>query len=56
MSTKTTISCQCPLNLRDKFQRLYPYTLSRFILKCIKLAISDKNFFDKVYFNNSEVQ
>lgn len=46
----------CPYSFRiskqDKltFQKAYPYCMSRFIKKAIKLAIQDKNFFDTVYF------
>lgn len=53
---KVGISCQIDKEIKNKYQRLYPYTLSRFLINAIKLAIKDKNFFDKVYFNNSEVQ
>lgn len=49
---KTTVSCQCPKDIKERYNFLYPYTLSRFILQCIKLAIADKNFFDSVYFTN----
>lgn len=49
----------CPMSIRiDKddnnmFQKLYPYCMSQFIKKAIKLAIADKKFFDKVYFGGN---
>lgn len=36
---------------RDEFQRLYPYCLSRFVKLCIKKAVSDKQFFNEIYFD-----
>lgn len=47
---KTTISCQCPPDLKDMYQRIYPYTLSRFLIKCIKKATNSKQFFESVFF------
>lgn len=47
---KTTINCSCPPDIKSRYNELYPYTLSRFLINCIKLAIADKNFFDSVYF------
>lgn len=35
---------------RDEFQRLYPYCLSRFIKLCINKAVTDKQFFNEIYF------
>lgn len=45
-----TISFRCDKTTRDTFQRLYPYCLTRFIKKCILLAVKNKEFFQKVYF------
>ena len=50
--SKTTVSCSCPPELKERFQFLYPYTLSRFLIQCIKMAVADKKFFDAVYFIN----
>lgn len=40
------------ISIEDKnnFQKLYPYCLSRFVKLCIKKAVSDKQFFNKIYF------
>lgn len=50
---KTTISCACPEDIKSRYNELYPYTLSRFLILCIKKAVSDKNFFDSVYFGGN---
>lgn len=38
----------------DKFQRFYPSCLTRFLCKCIKRAVVDKQFFCAVYFTGLE--
>ena len=40
------------INSEEKqiFQSLYPYCMSRFIKRCISIAIKDKHFFNQVYF------
>lgn len=52
---KTTVSCQCPPDIKDRFQRLYPYTLSRFLILCMKKALKDKTFFDNIYFGEIDL-
>lgn len=37
--------------LIDLFQRTYPTLMSKFLVKCIRLAVKDRTFFDKVFFD-----
>lgn len=46
---KTTVSCQCPEDIKSRYNKLYPNTLSKFLIKCIKLATQDCEFFIKIY-------
>lgn len=48
--TKSNLSFRLPLTLRNRFQRQYPYCMSRFLVNCIKCALKDKQFFESVYF------
>ena len=34
----------------DHFQRIYPDCMTRFVRNAVKIALSDKNFFDKIFF------
>lgn len=44
------MSLRIDMNDNKMFQQLYPYCLSQFVRKAVKLAIADKKFFDKVFF------
>lgn len=48
------MSLRIDMNDNKMFQKLYPYCLSQFVRKAVKLAISDKKFFDKVFFSTKE--
>lgn len=39
-----------PLEDYDYFSRLYPHMLTKYVQRCIKLAVSDRYFFDSVFF------
>lgn len=41
-----------PADLQKHYQSCYPYTMARFLRRCMELAIKDKLFFEKVYFND----
>lgn len=47
---KTTVSCQCPEDVKQMYNKLYPQTLSRFLVNCIRKAVNDKNFFIDIFF------
>lgn len=47
---KKTVNFRFEENIINGFQKRYPYCLTRFLLHCIKLAISDKSFFEGIYF------
>lgn len=49
MSDTPLVSFRLDKVTRDTFQKLYPYCLTRFIKKCILLAIKNKDFFIKIY-------
>lgn len=34
----------------EMFQRLYPHCQTRFFGNCLKLALNDSSFFDKIFF------
>lgn len=50
MKKTTTICFRVPDEDKKKFQKLYPYSLSRFLYKCILCAIQDNQFFMKIFF------
>lgn len=39
-----------PLEDYDLFSRLYPHMLTKYVQRCLKLAVSDRTFFDSVLF------
>ena len=39
-----------PLEDYDLFSRLYPHMLTKYVQRCVKLAVSDRFFFDSVLF------
>lgn len=43
----------CDSEFLDKFQRIYPNCLTRFLIRCIVKALSDKSFFTSVYFGDT---
>lgn len=43
----------CDSEFLDKFQRIYPNCLTRFLVRCIVKALSDKSFFSSVYFGDT---
>lgn len=47
---KVTVNFRCPIRLRDNFQKLYPYCITRFIVNALKMALKNRSFFDSVFF------
>lgn len=47
---KSTVTIRCDDSIKERYNELYPYTLSRFLNKCLKLAISNKDWFIDIYF------
>lgn len=37
-------------SIGDSFEQAYPHCRSRFITNAMKLCLSDKNLFDKIFF------
>lgn len=50
---RLNICVRTPNGLADDFERLYPKCSCDFIRRCMYLALSDKSFFDSVFFNKS---
>lgn len=46
-----TVHVNVDRDIVDLFERLYPRLRTGFIRLCMKLAVSDKEFFDRVYFS-----
>lgn len=46
-----TVHVNVDRDIVDVFERLYPRLRTRFIRLCMKIAVSDKEFFDRVYFS-----
>lgn len=46
-----TVHVNVDRDVVDVFERLYPRLRTSFIRHCMKLAVSDKDFFDRVYFS-----
>lgn len=51
MADTPLISFRLDKNIRDNFQRLYPFCLSRFLRKCILAAIKNRELFNQIYFS-----
>lgn len=45
------ITIRLPETDLKTFRRLYPKLLGRFLTICVKRAISDKDFFTKIFFS-----
>lgn len=45
-------------DLLDTFQRLYPYVLTKFCERCMKIAVQSEKDFDNLFYKayNNEVQ
>lgn len=50
---KDTIRVYLEKHQKDAFQRMYPFTMSRFVRNAIKKAIQDKVFFQSIYFEEA---
>lgn len=46
-----TVHVNVDRDIVDVFERLYPRLRTSFIRNCMKLAVSDKDFFDRAYFS-----
>ncbi len=44
------VSSYIPLDLLERFDKLYPHLRSVFILRCIEKAVNDSVFFERAYF------
>lgn len=53
-SDTSPVSFRCDSDLNNLFQKKYPYCLSQFLKRAMKLALNDKKFFDKVFFSEVE--
>ena len=42
----------CSADKLDRFQRVYPDCLRRFLINAIEIALSDYDFFQKVFFKD----
>lgn len=49
---KKQINVSVNKDLYDKFQRLYPYTLSNYIRKCLLIACTNKHLFESILFGD----
>lgn len=49
---KKTVSIRVDEHDLFTFKKNYPSCLARFISICVKMAIKDRKFFDKIFFNN----
>lgn len=47
---KKQINCSVPADILERYQKLYPQTLTKLINNCLKKAINDKNFFYNLFF------
>lgn len=47
---KSQIHLNIDDDLKKRFEQCYPHCRSRFIENCLKKALTDRNFFDKVFF------
>ena len=53
---KTTYHLVTDKDYYHKFNERYPKLLKIFLTRCIKLAVEDKNFFDKVFFSDIKIK
>lgn len=47
---KTTIHVYMDKRIVEVFQQAYPHCRNRFIENAMRLALSDKNLFDRIFF------
>lgn len=48
-----TVNFRCPEKVRDSFQKIYPFTMTRFLVNAMRLALNDRDFFQRVYFDET---
>ena len=48
---KRQITAYLDVEIINAFQDRFPDCLKKFIIRCMKLAVSDKYFFEKVFFS-----
>lgn len=48
---KTTVNVSISPDEKNRFQKQYPRCLSIFVVKCIKLALANRKFFEDVFFS-----
>lgn len=53
---KTTYHLVTDTDYYHKFNERYPKLLKVFLTRSIKLAVEDKNFFDKVFFSDIKIK
>lgn len=46
----------CNVDSVQKFEQFYPHLKEIFLTRCLDLACQDKDFFDKVFFNELFVE
>lgn len=49
--TKKQVTAWLPFEIVEKFQKLYPYCLTIFVKRCIIKSLSNKDFFNFVFFD-----
>lgn len=47
---KSVVHIYIDSDLRDKFQRLYPYCMTPFLIRAVFKAVNDKSFFEEVFY------
>lgn len=48
------MTCWVSDELREKFKKKFPNCFSRFVRNCMIKAVSDKKFFDEIFFGNND--
>lgn len=46
------IHLQVKHEVKEQFERTYPGCRTRFLQNCLQIALTDKSFFDKVFFTD----
>lgn len=47
---KSVVHIYLDSGIRDMFQRLYPYCMTRFLINAVQKAVNDKSFFEEVFY------
>lgn len=55
MADRKKSAFYCREDILNDFNNFWPFSMSRFIENCLRMALEDKDFFSSVYFHSFPV-